>query len=91
MPEPAKLLLEIDEPHKYTFKNKDQVQKSNMCCCACCVNKYSAKYVVEYIEEANGDKTAICPKCGVDAVIGDAALSNITDTMLQDMHNKWFR
>jgi hypothetical protein len=37
-------------------------------------------------------KTGLCPKCGIDSLIGSASGFPVTDpTFLQAMHSRWFR
>ena len=45
--------------------------------------------ITRYADD-NSIGTAICPYCGVDAVIGESSGLPITKTFLEKMHNKWF-
>jgi len=36
------------------------------------------------------DQTALCPKCGIDSVIGSASGFPITKEFMQKMHDYWF-
>jgi len=35
-------------------------------------------------------QTAICPKCGIDAVLPKSALYEITNELLEAMNKEWF-
>jgi hypothetical protein len=35
-------------------------------------------------------QTAICPRCGIDSVIGDASGYPVTVEFLSQMHRVWF-
>jgi hypothetical protein len=61
-----------------SFGNRDQVQKSGLAGCYYCRQVYRASEVEEYIDV--NDKTAVCPRCGIDAVLGDASGLPITNT-----------
>jgi hypothetical protein len=41
----------------------------------------------EWIDD-NG--TAMCPRCGIDAVIGSASGFSLSEKFLQQMHHYWF-
>jgi hypothetical protein len=35
-------------------------------------------------------QTALCPKCGIDSVLGDACGYPLTEDLLSRMHQYWF-
>ena len=70
----------------YTIANKKQVLASKTCRCAHCLATFSGAEVIEFIDEG---KTAVCPKCGVDAVLPDCA-EGLNETLLQELHDDWF-
>jgi hypothetical protein len=45
---------------------------------------------VDELEPGAEGQTALCPKCGVDAVIGDKSGLPITTEFLTTMHGMWF-
>ncbi|MEY3298224.1 MAG: hypothetical protein RLZZ597_1484 [Cyanobacteriota bacterium] len=53
-----------------------------------CLAIFSPTAIIEWTDE--GDSTALCPRCGIDAVIGSASGYPITPTFLQAMHAYWF-
>jgi hypothetical protein len=44
----------------------------------------------EIKEWIDGDKTALCPHCGIDAVIGSASGFELTKEFLHRMCEYWF-
>ena len=44
---------------------------------------------VSYMELGNG-LTAICPYCGIDAVLADASGVEVSPEFLHKMHKAWF-
>jgi hypothetical protein len=38
----------------------------------------------------NTETTAACPRCSIDAVVGDAAGDSIRPSLLSDMNRYWF-
>ncbi len=78
---------ELLEAHKHSSNNSKEISDSNMCGCFHCENIFSPQEITEWIDER---KTAICPICGIDSVIGSASLYPITFTFLSKMRNFWF-
>lgn len=75
--------------HKASFKNEQQIKTSKMCGCFACKSIFPASKVT-LVEETDGQKTAWCPECNTDAVLGDASGYPITEEFLQKMHDEWF-
>jgi len=51
---------------------------------------YPPSAVIEWIEDSDG-RTAICPRCGIDSVLGDASGFPVTDAaFLSAMNERWF-
>ena len=100
--DPFKLLAEMAEErksmreslstydaHSKSFKNFEAVKRSKKCGCFYCEKIFDADEVVDFVTERDGDKTAICPYCGVDSVIQDADVE-ITSDLLAKMYAEWF-
>ena len=86
--------LEVTDPkmkelHALSSKNKEAVTKSHLVGCFFCCTIQEATAVSEYAVELDGAQTAICPICGVDAILGDAS-TPINKEMLQTMCSAWF-
>jgi uncharacterized paraquat-inducible protein A len=73
--------------HKHTCDNADELRVSARCGCCYCRAVYDARTITDWID--NG-RTARCPRCGLDAVIGDASGFAIDDTLLRAMSEHWF-
>ena len=74
--------------HAHCTDNKKELQNSKQCGCFHCLAIFASEEVKEYIKE--GDGTALCPKCGIDSVIGDASGVPITMDFLKEMQAHWF-
>ena len=70
----------------HTIENKKQVLASQTCRCANCLATFSGAEVTEFTDKG---KTAICPKCGVEAVLPDC-VEGLDDQLLQEIHDYWF-
>ena len=56
-----------------------------------CLAVYPASAIVEWIDDVGqGAQTALCPKCGVDSVLGDKSGFPLTKEFLEEMREHWF-
>lgn len=71
---------------QYTTANKKAVLASKTCACVFCKSEYPARRVKEYI-----DDTAVCPECGIDAVIPSSLVSrDQLKVKIDEWHNAGF-
>ena len=71
------------EAHKYTSHNRKQLEKDKTCGCCFCLSIFSPSEIEDWTD---GGKTAICPFCDVDSVIGDGAGYPLTKELLDGLH-----
>ncbi len=81
---------EMIEAHDWSFKNMDSLKNDKICGCFYCCEIFNPSEIKEYIEEHDGGKTAICPYCGIDSVIGESSGFPITEEFLTRMKEYWF-
>lgn len=62
------------------------VLASEWCGCFHCLMVFRSGEVVEWWDEG---QTAVCPHCGIDAVIASAS-AELTPELLQGMQQHWF-
>lgn len=75
--------------HKHSSNHRYEVMASSLCGCFYCQSTYSPDSIKEWVADLSG--TAICPKCGVDSVLGDASGYPVSDQdFLKNMHQVWF-
>jgi hypothetical protein len=79
----------LDYAHMLSFDNADSVQASQKCGCFCCQEIFPASEVTRFLDETPG-RTALCPHCGIDAVLGDASGVEVSEDFLSKMHKEWF-
>lgn len=66
--------------------NKTLLSASKWAGCYYCLAAYPAANIQEFVDIE--DDTALCPKCGIDAVVGDATGYPVTDKeFLRAMHH----
>lgn len=76
----------LNRLHSYCSHNKELITTSKKCYCFYCKEKFDSVEVVEYIDTGH---TAICPKCGIDAVIPDC-IEEINEKVIDEMNKYWF-
>ena len=79
--------LDLTAAHKHCFKNRDELLKSAQCGCFYCLAIFCPTEIAEWTDE---ERTAMCPKCGIDSVIGSASGLPIDSAFLKQMNHQWF-
>ena len=69
--------------HKHSSQHRAEIEKSEKCACFYCGRTFSPSEIEDW---ADGGKTALCPFCDVDSVIGDGAGYPLTKEFLSDLH-----
>jgi hypothetical protein len=54
--------------HKHSSYNRREIEGSAMCGCFFCRQTFPSTEVDEWTDD---DDTALCPRCGIDSVLGD--------------------
>jgi hypothetical protein len=72
--------------HKKSRHNRSLLAKSMICGCFYCCNEFPFAQIAKWTDD---DATAICPYCGIDAVLGfDFPVAD--RALLREMHDRWF-
>ena len=84
--------IEYKAAHKYSFRHRQQILDSNTCGCFYCLAIYPPIEIRDWVDEneCKIGQTALCPKCGIDSVIGDKSGIPITYEFLRGMKEVWF-
>lgn len=83
---------EFRNAHARSINHRGEVLSSDLCGCFYCCKTFRPDEIVEWCD-ANPDgvgQTALCPKCGIDSVIGDRAGYELTTQFLSRMRKHWF-
>jgi hypothetical protein len=81
---------DVITPHMHCFNNCQSISLSKNCVCIYCKQTFPKDSVIDWVETET-EKTAICPFCGIDAVIGDATNAPIADSeFIEAIHQHWF-
>ena len=77
--------------HKHSIKSRKEIEASQKCGCFHCLAIFDTSEIDDWIDEVNGaPQTPMCPKCGIDSVIGDKSGYPITKQFLKKMKNYFF-
>jgi hypothetical protein len=63
-----------------------ELEASEVCGCIACERIYFPSEIERWVDE----ETAVCPHCGVDAVVGSASGIPIMPGVLRRAHERWF-
>ena len=81
----------LHEAWKRSSEHREEVLSSDICGCFFCKKTFSPKEVYEWIDETNElGMTAMCPKCGIDSVIGSKSGYPVTDPDFLKQLNKLY-
>jgi hypothetical protein len=77
--------------HEHAIYHESAIMGSEICGCFSCGEVFPPKEIRAWTDEGSDDneRTALCPKCGVDAVIGSASGFPIEKDFLRKMRNYW--
>jgi hypothetical protein len=78
--------IKIEELSKYSSKNKEHINSSKNCACYFCLAQFEPKEIKEWIDEG---KTALCPNCKIDSVLGDSVV-DLDKEFLEKSSKYWF-
>ena len=86
---------QLDLIHKKSGWHEEEIQSSSTCGCFYCLDIYPPSEIEEWIEEGEETipgkgKTAICPKCGIDAVLPESSDYEMSIEFLKVMNEAYF-
>ena len=72
--------------HKKSSRHRSSLAKSQICGCFYCFHEFPFEQIVEWIDD---NETALCPYCGIDAVLG-FDMPTVDQKLLHAMHERGF-
>jgi hypothetical protein len=82
-------LRELDTAHKKAFQNEPLVQIAKDCACFCCLVHFPPSAIDGWVDDKL-HRTAMCPKCGIDAVLTEETLDKVPDDLLKALQEEYF-
>ena len=74
----------------HSKNNEVEILRSTKCGCYFCEGIYSARKVSDWSQEEGGVSSAVCPRCGMNTVIGDASGVPLTKAVLKEMNEAFY-
>ncbi|MDM1485870.1 cytoplasmic protein [Acinetobacter towneri] len=81
------MMSKISEIYHYSSQHRALLQQSECCGCFCCLETFAYSEIEDWCDD---EQTAICPHCGIDAVLGSALVEALTPELLKAMHQAYF-
>lgn len=73
--------------YRHTANHREEVLQSSRCCCVYCGRDFNSADIDEWVDDG---QTAVCPHCGIDAVLGDSSGYDLTPKLLKALHLAYF-
>ena len=77
----------LEAAHRHCTANEAELRQSKVAGCFYCTSVFPATEVTHFLEN---ERTALCPECMIDSVLGDASGFPISPAFLAEMHQYWF-
>jgi hypothetical protein len=74
--------------HACSIRRRTEIEQSALCGCFHCKRAFLPSDITQWTDAQ--DVTALCPRCGIDSVIGSASGYPIDAEFLAAMHLRWF-
>ncbi len=79
--------MDVDEARLHCGSHRAEIEASIVCGCFYCLETYPPADIAEWVDRGT---TALCPRCGIDAVIGSASGIPLSEDFLALMRARWF-
>jgi hypothetical protein len=73
--------------HDWSSYHRETLRESDVCGCFYCLAVFPPSEIEDWTDD---DDTALCPKCGIDSVIGSVSGYSTERQFLRKMHDHWF-
>jgi len=77
------------QAHTHSINHGEELKRSARCGCFHFGARFRPEAITVWVRDSR-DRTAFCPECHMDAVIGDASGYPLSDEFLQGMERRWF-
>jgi hypothetical protein len=85
--------LNYEAAHAHAANNRNEIIRSTNCGCFYCGEIFAPSEITKWVDDWRNNRqrfTAICPRCNVDAVIGDRSGYVFSKEFLSGMYDRWF-
>lgn len=83
--------VDILNAHTHSSNHRPDLFKSERCGCFRCLAIFPPDAIDDWTDAVDGvGVTALCPNCGIDAVLGSASGYSAEEWFLRRMRDDWF-
>jgi hypothetical protein len=83
--------VDVELAHRWSSHHREELFTSEQCGCFYCLDIFPVEAIDDWTDSVDGvGQTALCPRCGVDSVIGSVAGFPIERWFLERMRQRWF-
>jgi hypothetical protein len=86
--------VDLERAHDHSSRHRTEILSSDLCGCFYCRRIFPPSAITEWTDEGDEPQlrqvTALCPRCGIDSVIGSESAYPITPDFLSRMKRYWF-
>ena len=91
-------LDDVKAAHKHSSRHRNEILNSSVCGCFFCMSVFKPCEILDWVNDGDISiypeleaSCALCPKCGIDAVIGSNSGYPVIDKVsLKEMNSYWF-
>jgi hypothetical protein len=77
--------------HDHSSNHRPEILASRVCGCFYCRSIFPPTEIKNWVDPPGAEgSTALCPRCGIDSVLGDRSGFPITPEFLETMNRYWF-
>ena len=83
---------DIRKAHEHSSNHRREIEGSDICGCFYCCCAFKPSEIKDWIDENSEGigQCALCPRCGIDSVIGSLSGFPIEEKFLKEMRHYWF-
>jgi hypothetical protein len=77
---------DLEHAHRASIQHRAAILASRACACFHCLARFTPAEIDAWTDDGS---TALCPRCGIDSVLGDGSVS-LDDALVLAMQQRWF-
>jgi hypothetical protein len=78
---------DVEAAHQHCSNHRSEITTGTRCGCFYCCAVFHPDEIKEWVDYG---ETALCPRCGIDSVIGDRSGYPVQNQFLERMRTRWF-
>jgi uncharacterized paraquat-inducible protein A len=82
------MIEDVEAARKHSARHRGEIAASTVCGCFYCQSIFQANEIRDWV---NDGQSALCPRCGINSVIGDASGFPLSPVFLAKMNQRWFQ